>query len=267
MKKWMVISLWSIAVLGIIVLVGYIDHTQSTMVLNHPEPHVHVEGENQFLTEAELLRRLEQNNLIYEGQTMSQLDINEIESNILKMNEIKSAKVYTHIGPNWEIEVELRSPIARIFNQQGESFYLDNEGFTMLPSNLHTARVLIVNGAIPDKLNGPNVSDIESKSELEKRYVLDDIYYLANHINQDQFLAALIAQVHLSENGDFIMIPQVGGHTINFGTAKSPEEVKRKFDKLKIFYKEGLPYEGWRKYSEVSVKFKGQIVCKKKFRW
>ncbi len=33
---------------------------------------------------------------------------------------------------------------------------------------------------------------------------------------------------------------------------------------LKIFYKEALPYEGWNKYSGVSLQYDGQVVCKKR---
>ena len=137
----------------------------------------------------------------------------------------------------------------------------------MLPSNLHTARVTVVTGDIPDKLNGPNVQAILENDEDRKKYALEDIFYITNHVASDPFFDALIAQVQLEKNGDFILVPQVGGHIINFGAAKNEEHVKTKFEKLKIFYTEGIPFEGWRKYSEISVKFDGQIVCKKKPQW
>jgi len=41
-------------------------------------------------------------------------------------------------------------------------------------------------------------------------------------------------------------------------------EIENKFEKLKIFYKEAIPYEGWSTYSEISLKYDKQIVCKKK---
>jgi cell division protein FtsQ len=40
--------------------------------------------------------------------------------------------------------------------------------------------------------------------------------------------------------------------------------LEEKLEQLKTFYKEAMPYEGWKKYRTISVKFKGQIVCKKK---
>jgi cell division protein FtsQ len=56
----------------------------------------------------------------------------------------------------------------------------------------------------------------------------------------------------------------IGDQKIVFGTAYSEEEVKEKFKRLKIFYKEAIPYEGWAKYNEISVKYDGQIVCRKR---
>jgi len=56
----------------------------------------------------------------------------------------------------------------------------------------------------------------------------------------------------------------VGDQKIIFGTAHSKEEVQEKFKKLTIFYNEAMPFEGWNTYSEISLKFEDQIVCKKK---
>jgi cell division protein FtsQ len=75
-------------------------------------------------------------------------------------------------------------------------------------------------------------------------------------------LQALIGQIHLKKNGDFVLIPLVGDQLIVFGSAFTDQEVRDKFEKLKIFYTKGLPYEGWEKYSEISLKYRGQIVGK-----
>ena len=77
-------------------------------------------------------------------------------------------------------------------------------------------------------------------------------------------MQSLIGQVHRESTGDFVLIPLVGDQKIIFGSAFSDDEVKEKFEKLKIFYKEAIPFEGWNKYSEISLKYDKQIVCKKK---
>jgi cell division protein FtsQ len=69
--------------------------------------------------------------------------------------------------------------------------------------------------------------------------------------------------VYLENNGEFVLIPLVGEQKIIFGSAHSNQQVEDKFKRLKIFYEEGMPYEGWKKYSEINVKYDGQIVCRR----
>ena len=87
---------------------------------------------------------------------------------------------------------------------------------------------------------------------------------ISHYVCNDPLLHSLIGQIHLKKNGDFILVPLVGDQKIIVGSAYSNREVKSKFEKLKIFYNEAMPFEGWDKYSEINLKFEGQIVCKKK---
>jgi cell division protein FtsQ len=74
----------------------------------------------------------------------------------------------------------------------------------------------------------------------------------------------LIGQIYLEKNGDFVLIPLVGDQKIVFGTANTDKEVAEKFNRLTTFYKEAISFEGWSKYSEITVKYEGQIVCRKR---
>jgi len=264
MKTWQKIALIVPSIIILIVLLAFIHKAQNETVLALPKIIIHVDGESSFLTETELQQRLESENLIYAGQTFEHLNIHAIERHIEAMPEVKKVLVYAKIGPNWLIDVELRVPIARIFNQDGETYYLDSEGYTMRPSSAHTARVVVVNGCIPDKLNSPPVPELINNDSLKSIHKLDDVYRITNYVCNDPFLRAQVAQIHLQKNGDFVLIPQVGGHTILFGTAYTEQEVSDKFKKLKVFYKHGLPFEGWNKYSEIILKYENQIIGKKK---
>jgi|TARA_R110000737_G_scaffold134970_1_gene166154 cell division protein FtsQ len=264
MKPWLKIALISLSSIVLVMLLAFMYKAQNETVLALPKIIIHVEGESSFLTETELVERLQREKLIYPGQTFKNLNIHSVERFIEAMPEVKDVKAYSKIGANWSIDVELRVPIARIFNQYGETYYLDREGHTMHPSSAHTARVVVVNGFIPDKLNSPPVAEIINNDSLKSIRKLDDVYRISNYVCNDPFLRAQIAQIHLRKNGEFVMTPQVGGHIIVFGTAYTDKEVSEKFDKLKVFYKHGLPYEGWNKYSEIVLKYENQIVGKKK---
>lgn len=267
MKKWMKISLWSLFGITVLVLMSMVQSAQSETLLHEPNIIIHVNGENAFLTEDELSTRLKRNNLIFEGQTYEQLNVHEIERFIASMTEVKDVKVYTQIGSSWVISVNIRKPIARIFNKYDESYYLDENGFIMVPSTLYTARVVVVTGNISERISSPSVNDIINNDSLKSIRVLDDVFRISNYVCNDPLLQAQIGQIHLKPDGDFVLVPQVGGQKIVFGTARSEEEVERKFRKLKVFYREAMPYEGWNKYSEISLKYDKQIVCKTADKW
>ena len=180
------------------------------------------------------------------------------------MHEVEKVDVFKQMGGNWKISVKVRKPLSRVFNSKGESYYVDRYGNKMSTSANFCARVMIFSGNIPDKKDSINVDDIINNKFLKSSNSLDQIYRISKYVCDDPFLRSLIAQVHRNQWGDFILIPQVGGHEIVFGTANSDQDVKEKFEKLKTFYKEGIPYEGWNKYSSINLKYKNQIVGKKR---
>jgi cell division protein FtsQ len=264
MMRWLKISGLIAFSIGLIVLIVFVRKADRETILKKPEILIQVEGESAFLTKSELLLRLERGGLLPKGLSTEKIDPQKVESFIKKMSEVKSAKVYKNIGEEWKIDVVLRVPIARIFNTSNESYYLDKEGYKIGTSNFHTARVLVFNGSIPDRMNKENVTEIINNNSLKSIRKIDDVYRISNYVCKDPILQSLIGQVFVNEQHEFIMIPIVGDQIIEFGTANTDEEVKDKFEKLKIFYEQAIPFEGWNKYSVITIKYNGQIVCKKK---
>jgi cell division protein FtsQ len=264
MRKWLKIALVICTLIGVVAVFVKASEQEAKKQPNLPQISIHVDSENAFLTEQELLTRLKMDRLIFDGQTNEQLKIDLIEAKISEMEEVKSVRVFRDIGKKWYIKIELRKPIARIFNIYGDSFYLDEDGFTMNRSELHTARTLVFSGNIKDDYSRQSVDDIINNDSLKSIRKLDDIYRISNYVCNDPLLQKLIGQVYLENDGDFVLVPLIGDQKIVFGTAYSEEEVKEKFKRLKIFYREAIPFEGWSKYNEISVKYDGQIVCRKR---
>ena len=264
MNKWWSIAGWSFMIVMVVVVLGFAGHEQEKSLVKRPTVSISVVDENAFLTEDELLTRLKRKGLLFNGQLVEGLKTDAIEAYIREMHEVESADVYRRMGGHWSIRVQVRQPLSRIFNKDGESFYVDSKGATMDPSPNFTARVLVFSGDIPDRSDSLTVDDIMSNDSLRDARLLDDIYRISSYVAKDPFLRAQISQVHRTAGGDFVLVPQVGNHKIIFGSARTEMEVKEKMDKLKTFYKEGLPYEGWNKYETINLKFRNQIVCKKK---
>ena len=207
---------------------------------------------------------LQRQHFIYEGQTREQLKTEAIESYLSNISQIRTAHVFQKINGDWTVEVNLRKPIARIFNFYGETYYLDNEGIVVKTTPSHTARSLVFTGNIYDRETSISVPEIINNDSLISIRKLDDIYRISDYVCNDPLFHSLIGQVHLEKNGDFILVPLVGDQRIILGTARTVEEVEDKFEKLRVFYNQAIPYEGWDTYKEISLKFEDQIVCKKK---
>ena len=263
MKKVLALIFLALLGIGVIVILFIANNKNEKIISKKPAISIHVEGENAFLTENELLDRLVFNKLYAVGDRVEKINIKKIEAFIRKMEEVKSVKVFKNIGNTWNINVQLRKPIARIFNLNQDSYYLDDEGFTINRSDLHTARVLVISGNITEMLKNASVKEIINNDSLKSIRKLDDIYRISDYVCNDPFFNALIGQVYLEMNGDFLLIPLVGSQTILFGSANSDEEVRDKFKRLEVFYKEGMPQEGWAKYNTIIVKYEGQIVGRK----
>ncbi len=256
--------LWWGFVCLLIVVLFIARSQQNNAIALTPTVLIKIVDENAFLTEQELVVRLKRNNLIFENQKMKDLNTEAIEQFIAKMHEVEKVDVYKRFAGNWEINLQIRKPYARIFNKKGESFYLDSKGFSMKTSPNFTARCLVFSGNIPDQCDSITVDEIINNRALKSSKTLDQIYRISNYVCNDPFLRAQIAQVFRNQWGEFVLIPQVGKHEILFGQAHTDASVKDKMEKLKNFYQFGLPFEGWSKYETINLKYKNQVVCRKK---
>jgi cell division protein FtsQ len=263
MKNWMKISLWILVAAGVVTVLVFANKEEKEKKYTQPKISIHVDGDA-FLTEPELIDRLKLHRLIQKNDQVGNLNIRKIEYVISLMPEVKNVKVFKRIGNEWDIQLNLRKPIARIFNKSGQSFYLDEDGYLMNRSSLHTARVLVFSGVISDRFSPNSIFKIINNDSLKSIRNLDDIYRISNYVCNDPILHKMIGQVYREKNGDFVLIPIVGDQKINLGTANSDADVKDKFERILEFYKEAMPFEGWNKYSEISVKYEGQIVCRKR---
>ncbi|MCH2223955.1 MAG: hypothetical protein MK066_04230 [Crocinitomicaceae bacterium] len=263
MKRWLMIGFWALFAVSTIVLMVTVQRTHAAALVSPPEIVINAKGDA-FVTKVQLAKMLQDEGLIRDFQSKEEVSPEKIEEFIGSISQVKSAEVFMRLGSEWRIEVELKKPLARIYNKYDETFYLDEDGDVMSTTPAHTARVLVVTGEIYDRRNGHSVKDIINNDSLKSILKLDEIYRISGYVCHDPVMCSLIGQLHVEKNGDLILVPLVGDFKIIFGSADSEEEVKAKFEKLRIFYKEGMPNVGWNKYTEISLKYRDQIVCRTK---
>ena len=184
-------------------------------------------------------------------ERVGRLNVSHIEQILNQDPFIQKADVYVTALNNLSITVTQREPICRIIDNAGGNYYLDKNGIRMPLSKHFSARVPIITGNIV-----PYDPDF-----MKKNNSLRNVFYLVQTLENDNFFRPLIQQISVDAGGEFTLIPVLGDQKIRIGDIGSLDD---KMNRLKIFYREAIPYEGWNTYSTISVKYKGQIVCKKR---
>jgi cell division protein FtsQ len=254
------IAVLLLAYLG--VTIGFISERSSRVVCSSLKVSIPDSLKHRFIRTKDVLNLVQSSGVNWIGQYINQINTQQIESLVYKHPAVKEAKVYKTIAGSINIEVLQRQPLIRIINRYGDAYYIDDEGKAMPWSTHFTARVLVANGNIGNRFDFSSAREANILNDSIAAYhTLKDLFLLASYINDDKFWRAHFEQVFVEENGDFELIPRIGGHLIIFGKMENMEE---KFSNLQQLYTLGLPNEGWNKYSIINLKFRNQVVCTKK---
>ncbi len=186
-----------------------------------------------------------------EGTELADLEVERIERVLEEDPFVEDAEAFVGQSNTLHVRIRQREPVLRVLDNSGGNYYLDNSGAKIPVSNLYTARVMVATGNI-----APYTPDFQQK----KRNSLKDLFYLNRVIAEDPVLSKFIQQIHINNAGDFMLVPLVGDQKIVLGSIRNLDD---KLKRLKIFYKEGMPYAGWRAYNTINLKYNGQVVCRK----
>jgi len=254
--------MWAVVLLLTVIALGFVESEQDDRACTNIKIFIDHSNGNFFVNEEEV------NAMVYHemdtvlGRPISRIEAGNLEHKLNNHPNIARAEVYKTLQGELVVEVSQRTPIVRIFNSLGESFYLDSTGKVMPPSKTYTSRVFVANGEIPDKFVDVNQLNAASLSDsLAEISLIDDIFRFADFIRQDRFWSLQIEQLYVNKDSELELIPRVGNHRIVFGDATALEG---KFRKLKIFYEKGLSKTGWNEYSVINLKFADQVVCTKR---
>ncbi len=256
--------LWTISIVLIGIILSFSVKNQKKINCEAIEVTITDKNEQQFLEEKNILDLIDNNNENIKNKNISNIDIYKLEEIVNSHPSVEKANVAIEINGKLKIELTQRVPIARIFNANNESYYIDNKGKAMPLSEQFTADVLPFNGFINEPFTARmnyNVDFLESNTRLKNLVLFDDIYNIANCIKSDSILSALIQQVYVNEKKEFEIITSLTNARIILGNC---EDLSSKLNKLKIFFREGLSKNNWwEKYQSIDIRFKNQIICKK----
>ena len=169
------------------------------------------------------------------------VDLNKLENSLNNYSMIEKSEVFISVDGVLKVFVKQKSPIARVFDENG-SFYFDYQGNKMPLSENFTARVPLVSGEIND----------ENSKDLNE---------LFRFIYDDDFLKKNIIGIEILPTGAIIMSNRNYNYKIDFGRTIN---VESKFKNYKAFFQKAEADSSLVKYKTINLRFTQQVVCTKK---
>lgn len=245
--------LWTLLVAGIgFVLYLSIQRKEVVQVDDLVVDIIPVHGDESIITEKEVRRLVRESvGMEIKGKMIRKLPLRKMEVAIQKDKRIKRADLYVDSKNKLHIRIVQKEPLMRVMETSGLQYYLDVEGKKVPVTTGSAVRVPLVTG-----FSGPFKEEfLTTKSHSP----IKDVYQVVHYISKDPFLVALIEQVHLEKDTstEIVLVPKVGKEQILLGDAGDLDE---KFEKLKIFYRDGMPRLGWQRYKKLNLKVTGQVV-------
>ncbi len=264
-KKWIHLSAWALVLSGLLFSLGFVAKKEKEIVANTLNIEILNNEEHSFLNESEVKGFVQQREEPILGQAYAKLHIPELEKALNAHPAIENAEVSATLNGEVKVEVTQRTPVLRVINKDGESYYIDKQSKLMPLNQNYTARVIVANGEIfepYDRRSHYSVDQIAQSKTFSQISILDDVLAVARYVQSDTLLNGLIHQIYVNREQELELFPVIGCQKIILGKAVSIEE---KFNKLKLFYKQGInKTDGWNKYTSLNLKYKNMVVCTKK---
>lgn len=211
------------------------------------------ENENGFLNSKEIKSLLERNRMYPLSRPIAEINTRSIEERLTHMPFVNTAQCYTTTDGYVCITVTQRTPIIRVKSNNGDDYYLDDNGGVM-PNSQYTSDMIIVTGAVT------------------RHYATHYVVLLAQIINSSELWSRQIEQINILPDKSVELVPRVGDHVVNIGVLpidadnkqrqkKVQAFVNEQLHRLELFYREGLKYAGWTKYDYISLEYVNQVVC------
>ncbi len=246
---------------GVVLTLGFVEHSTSSTLVN--ELRVHVQGGEgmHFIDERAVRDEVIGSGTPVMGAPLGAIDTRSIEARLRNIPCVASAEVYHTLEGTLHVKVRQREPVVRVMNSDGSSFYIDLDGFTMPMDPDYTARVLVATGwlAEPGAING--VRSVYENDSVQINFRSDDLHRIALFVRREPLWNALIDQVVVNAEGEFELVPRVGAQRILIGDGNA---LQQRFEKLRLFYRDGISKADWRRYSRIDLRFADQVVCTKR---
>mgnify|MGYP000851371211 CR=1 FL=1 len=208
-----------------------------------------------FINSNEVKTRLEKAGLYPKGRALADVSCRKMEETLERTPFVNTAECYKTEDGTVTVDITQRLPVVRIKAVNNDDFYIDDQDCIM-PNSDYTSDLIIATGYI------------------SRAYAVRYVSPLARMLMSDDLYRNMFEQIHITKELGVELIPRVGNHLIYLG--RIPESnirqeretiintfIDTKMKRLESFYRYGLSQAGWNMYSEISLEFDNQIICKR----
>lgn len=209
-------------------------------------------GGQDFMNRDDIVQLLTQADLYPEGRAMNTIRTKDIEQALLRHGMVRRALCYKAGNPTDVnegsicIDVTLRRPVLHVLPDQGDPYYVDDEG-VCIPSVPRRQKLPTATGAI----------DIA--------FATGQLVDFAISLAEDPFWSDMVVQIHVERDRRHRtvvrLVPRRGDQTIFLGPL---DGYAKKLRRMRVFYEQAIPQVGWTRYKLFNLEFDNQVVCEKR---
>ncbi len=167
------------------------------------------------------------------------LVLKKMEQRLRENPMVRDAQVYVSVDGTLGAKIEQRKPIGRV--SASPDYYLDADGKKMPLSDVYSARVPIITGTSKNNFN--------------------EVTLLMLKIEKDEFMRSSVVGINRKPDGDIELELRKVNFKVLFG---KPENIEKKFQNFKAFYKKTKQDSTLYGYNMVNLKFDSQVIATKK---
>lgn len=168
------------------------------------------------------------------------LNIDSIERLLAAFDKIERVNVTILSNDTLLIDVHPLHPVARIFDNDGHSYYINRSGKRIKADARYHIDVPVIQGRFTESM--PATSMLP----------------LLDAVASDSLMNSLVSMIKVDSPNDIILVPAIRGHVINLGDTLDYAD---KFRRIKAMYRNVMSVRGWEFYDTISVKWGGQVVA------
>ncbi len=232
-----------ILVVYLVFAISFTSHLASIDTFKGVEINVRDNMSRKFVSAADIDMELDSISGWITSLSHDSLDTYQIEKRLTEKDNLEKANCVVLNDGSLRIDVVPMIPVARVFDNSGYNYYINRGGKKMKASIRYSMDVPVITG----NFTGRNTPELA--------------FPLLDYLNTDPDMAAFTSSINIARNSDVILVPSIKGHVVNMGDST---DLPNKIARLKVFYKKVLPVKGWEYYDTISVKWRGQVVAKRR---